>query len=361
MKKLMLLLLMLSIPCAGVAEEFGCMDVISCLTERTGSVPTQLHPYVQPVPLTSEGGALRAQLIDALFVDGAIAVAWTIENTGNEPLYIVNASEIGKTQPITIWHDGSGGILSPGEMRQCGYTGYLRGWQMLGEEAGTHLLTLSIAGLRLLGEPVYWDETVPPAMTEAERIARNDIVDALFEEGKVVIDQYGELQTGHLPKVISIDTNADTPPLAQGLMISGKAAAHSLVTIETPIKMDMPERSIITDVSVSADGFEGEISLGRVALSDARLRVEAFLTFPDEASALAFYNHDDRYTSFPITVMETNGKKDFYGLASIAFVDAHDFIVIAPEYQENGTYVWRFASEYWFITPNENGYRLTVE
>ncbi len=353
--------LMMLIVQIAFAEEFGCMDVIAFLTERTGRIPTQLRPYVQPVSLESEEGALRVQLIDALFVDGAIAVAWTVENTGSEPLYIANASNIGEWQPISIWYEGSGGILAPGEVRNCGYAGYLSGWQMPEHETGTHLLSLSIAGLRLLGEPVYWDETAAPAESEQERIARNDIVDALFEEGKVVIDQYGELQPGHLPKVIYYDTYSDTPARAQMLFQSGKAAEHSQVTMETPIVMNRSKRSILPDMSAISDAFEGEITLERAELSDVKLIVEASFSFPDKASALAFYNARDRDAPFPTLVMESDGNKDFYGMVNAVFAQDEFSRMTEPEHQDNGAYVWHFVSKYWFIVPNKNGYQFVVE
>lgn len=363
MKRILLFLMVLLIPTVGAAETFGAMDVVTSITERTGGVPTQLLPHVQPLNGASEGGALRVQLIDAIFVDRAIVAAWTIENTGDEPLYLVDASQIDESQPTAIQYKGTGGILAPGEMRHCGYAGYLSSWQMPLEEKGTHMFSLQIAGLRLLGEPVYWDETVAPAMSEAERIARNDLVDDLLNnEGKVVIDQYDQLLPGHMPKELWIDPSTDMPTLAQALVQSGKAEAHSLVSVQAPVTMDVTARSILPEVStVRADTAAGDISLEKAELSDARLVIHATFSFPDEASALAFYDYNDYDTPFPLLVANAGGNKDFSGMVNATFTEDGNMRMTEPKRLDDGTYIWPLQAEYWFVVSDSNAYQIVIE
>lgn len=362
MRKILVVFLALLLPITAIAEDFGCMDVVAYATKHTGSVPEQLKAYVQPLDIMAVDGAIRVQLIDALFVDGAVAAAWTVENISDEPLYIDDKKSIGGMPPIAYWYNSSVGILQPGETRYCGFAGYLEDWMISNLEGDKQMLSVHVAGMRLLGEPVCWDEIADGALREADFLAKDREISRLFaEDGKIVIDHDGRLIAGQGGASFYYDDKAAMPPAAQMYIQSGKLAHHSLVCIETPLKMDVAARSIMPEEPIDVTMSSGVMRLTRIELSPARLNIEASFIFPDEATALAFYYPGDNRPHLPVEVVDPRGIQDFYGTGSMGFAEDSTQRMKEPKHQVDGTFVWLYRSEYWYLAPESDTYYLLLD
>lgn len=132
-------------------EQFNSKTVAFHVTGHTRSQPVQLWDYLQPVDVTLMDGLLKMHIIDVLFVDGALIAAWTIQNMGNVSLYLVDEIRIGEYTLHGYYYHGFGGILEPGETRNCDIAGYVDESEYRMFQGDEHMLSISVAGLRLMG------------------------------------------------------------------------------------------------------------------------------------------------------------------------------------------------------------------
>jgi hypothetical protein len=350
---------MLLISLAVMAEGFDCMEVIAHATKHTGIIPEQLRSYVQPRDIVSVDGAIRVRLIDALFVDRAVAAAWTVENIGDEPLYIRDKKLIGGKTITEYTYYSSVGILQPGETRYCGFAGYLANWIASDLKGTTQPLTITIAGMKLLGESVDWDEIAGVELRETDSSTRDREVDRLFdEENKIVFDHDGSLLIGVWDEKYYYDSKSLVPSAAQIDIQSGKVELHSLVHMKTQLKNDVTAYSVMPVEEATAIVSGGVMHMTRAELSPAQLIVEATFTFPDEATALAFYD-GDRMTDLPVAVVDSHGKRNFSGKRSEGFVDDMSRMT-EPKRQTDGTYIWLYRVEHWYFVPESDPYYLLL-
>ncbi len=244
MKRLLILLMVLALPLSAIADSFKCMDVFIFAMEPTESELKQLFDNVQSLDIIEEERSLRVQLIDVIVLDGAFAAAWIIENTGEELLYIVDKMKVEGIPASGYEYSSSTGILAPGGVQYKGLAGYLSDGQIKDSDVEKHL-SLRVAGLRLLGTPSNWEDIADDAFKQMDVITRDREINRLFfEEGKLIIDNNGNIMAGQGNSIYHFDETSDLPSAAQMYIQSGKLAAHSLVRIDASVEIDIAADSI---------------------------------------------------------------------------------------------------------------------
>lgn len=361
----LLALLMLSIAPFALAQEeapFNSMAVAAYATKHNDGTPQQLRDYVQPIDITWTDGAIKVHLIDAIFVDSILAIAWTVENTGDTPLYMMDDLRIAETHAGGYTYHGFGSILEPGETRNCGRAGQINEEEYRMLTGDTQTISLAVAGLRLLGEPIDWSEVGDGALYENDRAAYEREVDRLFaEEGKIVIEGGGYMAQGN-DSSYSIEPDAEVPYDMYPYINNGRLSLDSRVSGEAQLRNDHAVRSILPDTLGEMPYGEGTMRLTRADLSPGLLVVEAIFTFPDEQTAVDFHDPDNWREEPPLAVVDARGVQAFYGFGTTAYMQSDESTLqTAPQQQEDGTYSWTYRSEHAYLAPPSDAYYVLLD
>lgn len=367
MKKICAILLVLMLlPIAAMAEDYGSMTLITYRVNRDGVAPEYLNEYVQPLGIISEDGGLRVELLDALFLDKAIAVAWTVENTSDEPLYIIDDCSVGGANMMPYARGFQFDELKPGEKRKCGFAGYLRDDDLKMDTDKEAPLILHVSGSRVLGEAVDRDEVIAgmPQQEEFDYLAFDREVSRLFaEESKLVLGLGGYIEPGAPDPSFLFDESSAVPYAAQRYIHNGMLALESLASIELPLRHDAAIRSILPDEPVEAVVGGGVMRLTKAMLSPVGLIVEASFTFPDEETALVFYNGKLGDGPWPVTILDAAGARtrNTPGFSGFPGEDGRISMEQNPTKQEDGTYVWPYIFEHWYLVSEADVFYLLLD
>lgn len=240
LKKITALCVALLIPIFAQANDFGSMEIIGLSMKHNGNNPDQFAPYVQDVDTIETDGNIRVHFIDAVFVDWYVAAAWTVENIGNDQLYVTDTKSVGGMLPDGFWYESTTGILQPGDIRYCGYAGNLENWKIQSLFDAEQHFIVNVVGLSLLGEPRNWNDIANATLTEADVFTRDAEINRLFdEEGIVVIGENGNLYAGQGEASFYYDSNSSMPSAAQMYLQSGKVEENSHVCLDVALEMDV--------------------------------------------------------------------------------------------------------------------------
>lgn len=364
-KGIALLLVMLLLPAAAVAEDYGSMALVTYRMDRAGIVPDYLDEYMQPLGIISEDGGLRVELLDALFIDQAVAVAWTVKNTGDEPLYINDECSVCGTDMMPFYRGFQYYLLEPGEKRNYGFAGYLRDEDLAADIETETRIILHVSGSRVLGEAVNRDDVIAsmPQQENFDYMAYDREVSRLFaEEGKLVFGSGGYLEPGVPDPAFQFDTESAVPYAAQRYIHTGALALEGVVSIENPLRRDVAMRSIMANEPIDVTIGGGVVRLTQAMLSPLGLIVEASFTFPDEKSALAFYNARNNSSPLPVAMIDSSGVRIYSNPGTSGFFGANGRISFdaQPIKQADGTYVWQYRWERWYYAAETDTFYLLL-
>lgn len=357
-----ILTILLVLPCAGLAEreEHNTMAVLRAATQHLDGEPEQLWPCIQPIGTTWQVGALEVRLIDALLVDGALAIAWTVENHADETLYIMDSVALEGVRPGGFIFHGFGTVLGPGETLACGIAGNFDGAEYAAMPAGGKTLELAVAGLRLGGELMDWTEVGDGTLYMNDRDAYDREVDRLFaEEGRLVVEGGGYLASG--AQGLTYTQDMAEPREMHGFAENGRLRLDAAVYARAALREDSAARSLLSPEQVLVPINGGTLRMVRADLSPASLVIEAVFEYEDRELAETVQRVSERTGSSPVLVLDARGERSFSCMGSMGLRgDESGGWQTEPMLREDGIWEWKLSAEYWYIAPVSGEYTMLV-
>lgn len=260
--------------CGGIAVAATVWGLEMLLRQPEGKT-------VLPVNESVQSEALKLEIIDAVFDGKAIALAWTMENRLDEPVYLLSdrLTINGESPDGGTAYNVEAVFVEPGEILQAGFL------FALAQEAQTVqecVVDMAFSALLPTGEVVDIGGIAADA-GEAGAQDYLDRIDRLIAEGKVPVAGDGYIEMG------SANQTATGATYAEQLVNAGLAEAAEGLEVSLTLKPTVQTVSALPDGQPVEQAFKHyTLRVTRCELTPLTVEVQLERVFADKAALEAY-------------------------------------------------------------------------